>query len=98
MEIKLTTLEQLKYWLNQDEVVRMKLKDSEGYIIKEGNNVLIITQPRFGKGTTMKGKFKNLDKTFEDLKKCDLYVIRGGELSSRETNFIDKLVDSFRKK
>lgn len=76
----------------------MKLIDSEGYIKKEGNNISVITQPRFGKSTTMKSKFKNLDKVFDDLKKCGLYVVRGGELSSRESNFIDKLVDGFRKK
>jgi phosphoketolase len=97
MEIKVTTLEQLKYWLNQNEIVRMKLIDSDGYIKKEGNNVLVITQPRFGKSTTMKGKFKNIEKVFNDFKKCDLHVVRGGELISRDVNVIDKLIDKFKK-
>jgi len=97
MEINIITLEQLKYWLNQNEIVCMRLIDSDGYIKKEGNNVLIITQPKFGKSTTMKSKFKNLDRVFDELKKCNLYVNKGGELLTRDSNILDRLVDKIRK-
>ncbi|MFA6662644.1 MAG: hypothetical protein WCS56_06380, partial [Bacilli bacterium] len=32
------------------------------------------------KSTTMKSKFKNLDKVFDGLKECNLYVNKSGEL------------------
>lgn len=79
------------------EIVCMRLIDSDGYIKKESNNVLIITQPKFGKSTTMKSKFKNLDKVFDGLKECNLYVNKSGELITRENNILDKFFDVFKK-
>jgi len=95
---KITTLRQVKFWLQKGEVVVIKLADSEAYLEKEKNKLLFTIQPKFGNCKVYENSWKAIDNLFSKLKdmKIQMFVVQGAYLIEKKSSLFDKIADYFR--
>lgn len=95
--IQITTLTQVKYWLEMGEIVAVKLKDGEGYVEKEKNKLYLTIQSKVGQSSTRENKWSKIDWLYNTiLKKNEMYLIQGGKLIEDKASVLDKFVDFIR--
>ena len=95
---KITTLRQVKFWLQKGEIVVIKLADLEAYLEKEKNKLLFTIQPKFGSCKVYENSWKAIDSLFSKLKdmKIQMFVVQGAYLIEKKSSLFDKIADYFR--
>lgn len=95
---KITTLRQVKFWLQKGEIVVIKLADLEAYLEKEKNKLLFTIQPKFGSCKVYENSWKAIDNLFSKLKDMEIqmFVVQGAYLIEKKSSLFDKIADYFR--
>lgn len=96
--VKLTTLTQVKYWLQQGEIIAIRLDDANCYLEKKKNKLMFTIQPYVGQGKAYENNWNSLDKLFLSLKNQDMYVVKDSKLIMKKATLADKFADFIRNK
>lgn len=96
--IEIKTFNQLVYHIENNEIIICPLEDGASYFLKEEDYYVTIIQPNYGTGVSYRGGLENIENIFNQaIPELQFFVVKGGTLSSREPNTIDKIFNFFRR-
>ena len=95
--MKVTTLMQIKFHLENGKIIFVKLSDGFGYFSKEKDMINFTYQPILGTATVLCSKYEKFDSVYEKFKTMEFFVADRDNIGKRDSSIFDKIADKFRK-